>query len=158
MKDILVCIYVFYSTCSDEDVGFEEHVLLNHLLEGFPTRGRHIILYYHNVCPLKLLLHMHPQQVQCATSWRWWSQDCPRTLTTLPRRRESMWSGTETISVSSLMRSCRLFLAQPEKRHKNRIMYCLYYLSMYCGRIYYLMLTHCPPKNTTYKYYTTCKI
>lgn len=34
-----------HSTCS-EDAGFEEHVLLNHLLKGFPTRGRHMILYY----------------------------------------------------------------------------------------------------------------
>ena len=28
--------------CSGEDdVGFEDHVLLNHLLKGFPSRGQH---------------------------------------------------------------------------------------------------------------------
>lgn len=29
---------------TEQGVGFEEHVLLNHLLEGFPKRGRFVVI------------------------------------------------------------------------------------------------------------------
>ena len=39
---VYCCVYessMFY-VCSIEDgVGFEDHVLLNHMLKGFPSRG-----------------------------------------------------------------------------------------------------------------------